>query len=336
MDIKTQKMFADIIKNANKREVSPYSTTATVKSVSNGTIYVSISGSDIVTPIKSSSVSVKKGDIVDLAVSHNDTHITGNRSDVAVPKSEIEKMSTAFSESQLRNELFQNGMQDPGKEIEEILNDINTINKKIDELDALTKDVTTKISKLSKVATSGSYNDLNDAPIIYDWAKQKVKPTYEASEIGLDKVGNFKAVSTEAGQVLTNEEKKNARENINACSIEEGTFSPGITNTSITPETANGNYKKIGTIVYISIELKFSSNVDPRQFGGITDLPFTPRQDIMHGLYPTFVATPPYKEYSGLCTYDTYMGTVPTLYIDKIFNEQSVKLIRIYGQYETT
>lgn len=48
------------------------------------------------------------------------------------------------------------------------------------------------------------------------WAKQKTKPTYTASEIGLGNVGNFKAVSTVANQGLTNTEKSNARANIGA------------------------------------------------------------------------------------------------------------------------
>lgn len=48
------------------------------------------------------------------------------------------------------------------------------------------------------------------------WAKQKTKPTYTASEIGLGNVGNFKAVSTVGSQGLTDTEKTNARVNIGA------------------------------------------------------------------------------------------------------------------------
>lgn len=48
------------------------------------------------------------------------------------------------------------------------------------------------------------------------WAKQKTKPTYSASEIGLGNVGNFKAVSTVESQRLTDTEKTNARANIGA------------------------------------------------------------------------------------------------------------------------
>lgn len=48
------------------------------------------------------------------------------------------------------------------------------------------------------------------------WAKQKTKPTYSASEIGLGNVGNYKAVSTVESQRLTDTEKTNARANIGA------------------------------------------------------------------------------------------------------------------------
>ena len=51
MDVKTQKMFTDIIVNANKRAVSPYSTTVNVNSVNGNTIYVEIPGSDRITPV---------------------------------------------------------------------------------------------------------------------------------------------------------------------------------------------------------------------------------------------------------------------------------------------
>ena len=107
MDIKTQKMLADVVLNAQNKTVKPYTTTATVKSVNNGIVYVEIPGSDRDTPVKNSSVSVKKGDVVDLVVSHDDTHITGNRSDVAVPESTAQKMSQTLEATRLEmdNEL---------------------------------------------------------------------------------------------------------------------------------------------------------------------------------------------------------------------------------------
>lgn len=51
---------------------------------------------------------------------------------------------------------------------------------------------------------------------VSSWAKQKTKPTYTASEIGLGNVGNFKAVSTVGSQGLIDTEKTNARVNIGA------------------------------------------------------------------------------------------------------------------------
>ena len=78
------------------------------------------------------------------------------------------------------------------------------------------------IDGLAAVATSGDYNDLKNKPSslpasdVSDWAKAKTKPSYSASEVGLDNVGNFKAVSTVANQGLSDAEKSNARANIGA------------------------------------------------------------------------------------------------------------------------
>jgi hypothetical protein len=81
------------------------------------------------------------------------------------------------------------------------------------------------VSGLATVATSGSYNDLSDKPNIP--AAVAVKGNAESSyrtgnvnitpaNIGLENVGNFKAVSTVASQELTDAEKSNARSNIGA------------------------------------------------------------------------------------------------------------------------
>ena len=121
MDIKTQKMLADVVLNAKNKTVKPYTTTATVKSVNNGIVYVEIPGSDRDTPVKNSSVSVKKGDVVDLVVSHSDTHITGNRSDVAVPASTAHKMFRAFEATRLE---MDNKLDLVGNDIEMINNNI--------------------------------------------------------------------------------------------------------------------------------------------------------------------------------------------------------------------
>lgn len=70
--------------------------------------------------------------------------------------------------------------------------------------------------KSGTTVTLPSYPTSLPASDVPSWAKQKTKPTYTASEIGLGNVGNFKAVSTVASQGLTDTEKSNARANIGA------------------------------------------------------------------------------------------------------------------------
>lgn len=70
--------------------------------------------------------------------------------------------------------------------------------------------------KSGTTVTLPSYPTSLPASDVSDWAKQKTKPVYNASEIGLGNVGNFKAVSTVASQGLTDTEKENARTNIGA------------------------------------------------------------------------------------------------------------------------
>ena len=71
-------------------------------------------------------------------------------------------------------------------------------------------------------------------PTVPAWAKAKTKPTYNASEVGLGNVGNFKAVSTVASQGLTNTEQSNARAHIGA-----GTSSLTIGTTASTAAAGN-------------------------------------------------------------------------------------------------
>ena len=151
MDVKTQKMFTDIIVNANKRTVSPYPTTAKVNSVNGNTIYVEIPGSDRITPVKSSSVSVKKGDIVDLVVSHDDTHITGNRSDVAVSQTTVEQISQAFEAGQLN---ANNALNLFDNKIIMIGNDVNVQNNKINTLDDSVKIISSTIETINSDLSS--------------------------------------------------------------------------------------------------------------------------------------------------------------------------------------
>lgn len=70
--------------------------------------------------------------------------------------------------------------------------------------------------KFGTTVTLPSYPTSLPASDVPSWAKQKTKPTYTASEIGLGDVGNFKAVSTVESQGLTDTEKSNARANIGA------------------------------------------------------------------------------------------------------------------------
>lgn len=97
MDLKAEKILVDAITKAQKSKVAPYTTTAVVTSVMGETIYVKIPGSENSTPIKNTSVSVKVGDVVDLSVSHNDTHITGNRSDVAMNSTTTNVISQQYA-----------------------------------------------------------------------------------------------------------------------------------------------------------------------------------------------------------------------------------------------
>lgn len=70
--------------------------------------------------------------------------------------------------------------------------------------------------KSGTTVTLPSYPTSLPASDVSSWAKQKTKPSYNASEIGLGNVGNFKAVSTVESQGLTDTEKSNARANIGA------------------------------------------------------------------------------------------------------------------------
>lgn len=97
MDLKAEKILVDAITKAQKSKVAPYTTTAVVTSVMGETIYVKIPGSENSTPIKNTSVSVKVGDVVDLSVSHNDTHITGNRSDIAMNSTTTNVISQQYA-----------------------------------------------------------------------------------------------------------------------------------------------------------------------------------------------------------------------------------------------
>ena len=154
MDIKTQKMLADVVLNAQKKSVQPYTTIATVNSVNNGITYVKIPGSDRITPVKNSSVSVKKGDVVNLFVSHEDTHITGNRTDVAVSQSTVKDISQAFEATQIE---MDNKLDLVGNSIKMVNNEIDMQDNKIkmlyDEIEIINSNIKTIDSDISTISS---------------------------------------------------------------------------------------------------------------------------------------------------------------------------------------
>ena len=160
MDIVTQKILAEILAASKQRNVAPYSTTAKVKSISNDYVYVEIFGSDATTPVKTSNVSVKVGDVVDLIVSHEDTRITGNRSDVAASATEVENVSKAVEESAI---ALTNDLNIVNNEINAINNKINMQNSTIDiqnsEISAITSKISTIDSNISVLDSSIKTHD---------------------------------------------------------------------------------------------------------------------------------------------------------------------------------
>ena len=161
MDLKIQKMLAETVANANRKTVSPYTTTAKVTSITGDTVYVKIPGSENSTPVKASSVSVKVGDVVDVSVSHSDTHITGNRSDVAVAKTTTDAIASDVAANRL---LLDNEIDMTGNKIRAVNNNINLINNNIDiqntKIEAMDSTITAQGSNIeaidSTVKTQGS------------------------------------------------------------------------------------------------------------------------------------------------------------------------------------
>ena len=163
MDIVTQKILAEILAASKQRNVAPYSTTAKVKSISNDYVYVEIFGSDATTPVKTSNVSVKVGDVVDLIVSHEDTRITGNRSDVAASATEVENVSKAVEESAI---ALTNDLNIVNNEINAINNKINMQNSTIDIQNSEISAITSKISAIdSNISVLDSSIKTHDSSI---------------------------------------------------------------------------------------------------------------------------------------------------------------------------
>ena len=142
---------------------------------------------------------------------------------------------------------------------------------------------------LKAVAFSGSYNDLSDKPTIPTVnnatltiqkngttvntftanASSNVTAniTMSKSDVGLDNVGNFKAVSTVASQGLTNTEKANARANIGAGTSSFSGSYTDLTNKPTIPTVNNATLtiQKNGTNVQT-----FTANASSNKTANIT------------------------------------------------------------------
>ena len=117
----------------------------------------------------------------------------------------------------------------------------------------------------------------------------------------------------------------------------EGTFSPYIMNKSIVPSSIYAEYKKVDRIVYIAIKFSFSTAIDTTQTGEILGLPFVVSEgNATGGFYPLFAKTNN-GNYSGMVSFENYMDASPAVSgISGLLGRQSTKVIRLYGQYETT
>ena len=117
---------------------------------------------------------------------------------------------------------------------------------------------------------------------------------------------------------------------------EEGTFSPYIMNKSIVPSSIYAEYKKVDRIVYIAIKFSFSTAIDTAQIGEILGLPFVVSEgNATGGFYPLSAKTAN-GIYAGLVNYHNYMKAAPCVSVTDLLGQQSTKVIRLYGQYETT
>lgn len=117
---------------------------------------------------------------------------------------------------------------------------------------------------------------------------------------------------------------------------EEGTFSPYIMNKSIVPSSIYAEYKKVDRIVYIAIKFSFSTAIDTAQIGEILGLPFVVSEgNATGGFYPLSAKTAN-GIYAGLVDYHNYMKAAPCVSVTDLLGQQSTKVIRLYGQYETT
>ena len=247
MDIKTQKMLADVVLNAKNKTVQPYTTTAIVKSVNDSTIYVEIPGSDRATPVKNSTVSVKKGDVVDLVVSHNDTHITGNRSDVAASQTETSLISNTVTKTAQAMEAtrleMDNKLDLVGNEIVALNNSITMQGNKIEMLgsdiaiaNSAIEAQNSKIETIkSQISTIGSTISTIESTIA----------TQSSDIVTLDS-----KISTQISTIETLNSKINTQDSkINTLSSTVSTQGSAINSISSTIETLNSTVESQGSAI---------------------------------------------------------------------------------------
>ena len=189
LDIETQKKLVEAIINPNKKEIKPYTTKATVSSVSDGIIYVKLPGSENSTPIKSSSVSVNPGDVVDISVSHDDTHITGNRSDVSAPESTTKQISKALEATRLEMDntfdLFNNEIKMLNNNVDMQNNEIKMQNNTIAQINNTIEQQNNKITEIGDDITS-----INNTIVSQDNKITEIGNTVNSQNNKITEIGN--------------------------------------------------------------------------------------------------------------------------------------------------
>ena len=233
MDIKTQKMLADVVLNAKNKTVQPYTTTAIVKSVNDSTIYVEIPGSDRATPVKNSTVSVKKGDVVDLVVSHNDTHITGNRSDVAASQTETSQISNTVTKTAQAMEATRLEMD-------------NKLDLVGNEIVALNNSITMQGNKIEMLGS-----DITIANSTIEAQNSKIETIKsQISTIGSTISTIESTIETQSSDIVTLNSKINTQDSkINTLSSTVSTQGSAINSISSTIETLNSTVESQGSAI---------------------------------------------------------------------------------------
>ena len=235
------------------------------------------------------------------------------------------------------------------------------------------KVVKTELDKKANSSHTHTKSQITDFPTslpasdVYSWAKNATKPTYTASEVGALPVYNaqhqgtlelkYSADNTETsippsgvnfaayaynGAIGANdfyefgeklEDKYAAIDK--TPSYEKGEWTPYLLNNSINPSSTTGEYIKIGKLVYIGAKIVFSTSEATANFGAITGLPFAINtNNATQGYYGMYFKTAN-GTYGAMACFDNYMDASPCIMHTDILGQQTVKYIRLYGQYET-